>query len=652
MSNDTSVFCCTHCGARFKGPATAQKVRCVKCQKVVERTLSSSPPPIRKPSAGSPQATKASSSNAPGPPPQPEPLGFFGYCWHSYTDTHSTLPWLFAAILGLILIPVLSFSKPLLGIGGIWCAFGVTILLALFLFAILSMTACVKYLFGKQRQIPPDGDCTWLSATTCFLLTLSVALGVCAGVESFGPAKGILVALQPQLEKEQVRFFRDSSGNEPGAESVESNNGDHDATVSAAQKSSETPATEASEISRSKPVRDQEKKTTPKKEQTQEVIAEGVGATTDEAVKDAYRNAVRQVVGAVVDAETLVKNDEIIDDKVLTYSDGFIKDYEEVDGSKNVKGGLHRIKIKAQVERRSVIAKLKAANVTVKEVDGKGLFAEAVTQLDAEKDAAALLQKQFEGFPQSCITATVIGEPKLVSQTGETGTVKITVQIEPDLKAYKAFSGKLVSILDKLAKEKGEFTAKYQKIEHVGLDYMETSNRLDEWMPKLLTNPGAASSSSLRWKAEQVAIAVAVNRTKSADSLDYKYYSLDPSLETVLRRIAFRSGQCKLQLLDAEGAVVITYRFDLYEKNSSYNSDHFYGSLVATGMDYDSRIQLLARDELDNYKDHKLLLLFIAPVFGDTTRQKTRLTLSRSPTLSLDELKSVKDAKVEITFDE
>ena len=74
MSNDTSVFCCTHCGARFKGPATAQKVRCVKCQKVVERTLSSSPPPIRKPSAGSPQATKASSSNAPGPPPQPAPV--------------------------------------------------------------------------------------------------------------------------------------------------------------------------------------------------------------------------------------------------------------------------------------------------------------------------------------------------------------------------------------------------------------------------------------------------------------------------------------------------------------------------------------------------------------------------------------------------
>ena len=164
---------------------------------------------------------------------------------------------------------------------------------------------------------------------------------------------------------------------------------------------------------------------------TQTIVAEGVGATADEAIKDAYRNAVREVVGAVVDADTLVKNDEVIDDKVLTYSDGFIKSYEEVEGSKKVKSGLHRIKIKAQVERRSVIAKLKAANVTVKEVDGKGLFAEAVTQLDAEKDAAALLKKQFEGFPQSCLTATIIGKPEIVEKTADQAKVGWSSRLNP-----------------------------------------------------------------------------------------------------------------------------------------------------------------------------------------------------------------------------
>lgn len=66
------------------------------------------------------------------------------------------------------------------------------------------------------------------------------------------------------------------------------------------------------------------------------VMAEGMGMTADEALKDAFRNAVRQVVGAVIDANTLIENDEIVEDKILTYSGGFINKYTEVPGSKKV----------------------------------------------------------------------------------------------------------------------------------------------------------------------------------------------------------------------------------------------------------------------------------------------------------------------------
>ena len=72
------------------------------------------------------------------------------------------------------------------------------------------------------------------------------------------------------------------------------------------------------------------------------------GRTPKEALKDAFRQAVQQVVGVAVDAETQVKNDEVIADKVLTYSDGLITKYEEV--SKTERKGLVRIKIKATVE--------------------------------------------------------------------------------------------------------------------------------------------------------------------------------------------------------------------------------------------------------------------------------------------------------------
>lgn len=112
---------------------------------------------------------------------------------------------------------------------------------------------------------------------------------------------------------------------------------------------------------------------------TQVVIAEGVGKTPDDALKDAFRDAVRQVVGAVVDAEIRVRNDEVIDDQILTYSDGFIKTYQKVPGSEKRQEGLTRLKIRATVERRSVIAKLTAAKVAVKGLDGENLFAEVTT---------------------------------------------------------------------------------------------------------------------------------------------------------------------------------------------------------------------------------------------------------------------------------
>lgn len=110
-----------------------------------------------------------------------------------------------------------------------------------------------------------------------------------------------------------------------------------------------------------------------------------------------------------------MKNDQIISDKVLTYSDGFVKTYEEI--SKTENKGLFRTKIKATVERRSLIAKLKAANITVKDVDGKGIFAEVVTQLDAEKNAKELVEKCLEGFPLNCIEAKSDGKPEVVKKS-------------------------------------------------------------------------------------------------------------------------------------------------------------------------------------------------------------------------------------------
>jgi hypothetical protein len=177
------------------------------------------------------------------------------------------------------------------------------------------------------------------------------------------------------------------------------------------------------------------------------IVADGAGLNVDEAQKDAFRNAVRQAVGLVVDADTLVRNDQLVEDKVLTYSDGFITKFEQVPGSLKQQGGLVRLKIKAQVERKSLVERLKAANISLKAVDGKSLFARAVTELEAQNDTGKLLAKALADLPK-LLTAEIDGEPDFDKDKSE---IVARVIVRADRAAYATFSKRLEETLDKIA---------------------------------------------------------------------------------------------------------------------------------------------------------------------------------------------------------
>ncbi len=177
------------------------------------------------------------------------------------------------------------------------------------------------------------------------------------------------------------------------------------------------------------------------------VIAEGVGITADDSLKDAFRNAVGQVVGAAVEAETLVKNDQVIYDKVLTYSDGFIKTYNEI--SKVRENGLFKTKIIAIIQRRSVIFRLKAANIAVKDIDGKGIFAEIVSEMEAKNNAKQMIEKVLEGFPQNLLKTGVI-RTEIIEKSEKGVIIRITAVVKVDSNTYNKFSAKLKTTLRSL----------------------------------------------------------------------------------------------------------------------------------------------------------------------------------------------------------
>jgi hypothetical protein len=66
------------------------------------------------------------------------------------------------------------------------------------------------------------------------------------------------------------------------------------------------------------------------------VVATGAGLDVDGALKNAFKVAVEEAVGTLVDTETMVRQDETIEEKILSASNGFIKHYDLIDNGRTV----------------------------------------------------------------------------------------------------------------------------------------------------------------------------------------------------------------------------------------------------------------------------------------------------------------------------
>lgn len=178
---------------------------------------------------------------------------------------------------------------------------------------------------------------------------------------------------------------------------------------------------------------------------TVDIVASGVGKNESEATKDALGNAVRQAIGTIIGTDTLVQNEEVVRDQILTYSDGFAEKYEVVGKPSTTLSGLTSVTIRARIVRGRLIQKTKAANISVVEVDGKGMFAEAVTKIEQRRSALALIADEFQDMPQKLITAEIVGKPRYDEKTKK---AIVAVRLAVDETAYESFVARLTKVLD------------------------------------------------------------------------------------------------------------------------------------------------------------------------------------------------------------
>jgi len=185
------------------------------------------------------------------------------------------------------------------------------------------------------------------------------------------------------------------------------------------------------------------------------VLAEGLGATPDEALKDAFRNAVRQVVGAYVNSESQIKNDQIISDEVLTFSDGFIERYEE--NGTSFKDGVYYKSIRAVVEKRDVLTRLRFANIAVAEVDGKGLFAEAISTLEAERAAERMLQRILNDYPATVLNVVIVSKPRVIDKSDREAKVSYDIKVGIDTSKYDQLFKRIIPLIERASVRHGIF---------------------------------------------------------------------------------------------------------------------------------------------------------------------------------------------------
>ena len=322
------------------------------------------------------------------------------------------------------------------------------------------------------------------------------------------------------------------------------------------------------------------------------VVASGIGVDADKALQDALKNAVQQAVGAIVDAETLVKNEEIIRDQILTYSDGYVEHFDKIGESKRA-DGLFELRIKATIKRRQLIEKLQTSKVISTKVDGQSLFGELATQLDASKNAAKLLEKSLDGLPLNLLVAKVAAQkPKIEALTDAGVTATWTVLVSYDYNAYRtkvlpALHKTLVNIAKK--KSTGALFLKYpQDMDH---KYMVTSlSNAVFWR-----EAGGAYSYSkhpdvkkLSWDTgTECMLLVHWLRAPQDGSEQLGWYVLDKTCLPVLEALQTHHPRLHISLVDQQGNAIQEDEIDITKELAFVNHLAVQFPWFVTGDNYD-----------------------------------------------------------------
>ena len=192
--------------------------------------------------------------------------------------------------------------------------------------------------------------------------------------------------------------------------------------------------------------------------ETVKVRGKGIGTNRMEALKDAYRDAVEQAVGLYVDAEQMVKNDELVKDQILTQSNAYIEKYDIV-SENDIGNGLIGVKILAVVKKAPLTRRIKEVmNPQTVDMSGvvQNLHAQIVTETKRNADSLTLLKNELDGLsPMKQLMKVTLGTttPVVESVPEDANLVRLwyPINVEVDKnKYYKDFAPRMSRIFEQI----------------------------------------------------------------------------------------------------------------------------------------------------------------------------------------------------------
>ncbi len=193
-----------------------------------------------------------------------------------------------------------------------------------------------------------------------------------------------------------------------------------------------------------------------------DIVVTGRGRTDDEALRDAFRIAVRSVFGTLVDSETVTKDGQLSRRHLVTYSQGVVQSYRKL--AQHRSGAESYVKIAAIVRNRPLLRRLGADSLGSYPLDGSSLFAQAVTQYESAKAAEAMLTRKLSRFPLDVVHVRLVTAPHIVENNGDSVTLALDVQTLVDTTRFRFARDELLKLLDQVADERGELAARFSLV--------------------------------------------------------------------------------------------------------------------------------------------------------------------------------------------